>query len=346
MHLRVLLASALIALAVSAAANPRQEFNKAYRAYGAAIEQGQYVDAVASARDALRLAREIMDDDSPEVAILAFNHGYALAKAGRVHDAYRALIEAHRLVGKAFGANAAELIQVELELAHTAQPEPALDHLERALELAGRHHGEDSEFVADIKVEAATRIWREGAFELLAEAADAYQGLGKTDKYVLAQYWLGKRHLDDGRRAEAIAPMTAVVEGQSDDELVLMARRILVEALEHEGRRDRATEHCLAIGSATMWTGVEAYEPLYERDPVYPEEKRANAVEGSVLLEFTVDAEGYVQNPVVVSSVGGPEFVAPALAAITGFRYAPRFEDGAPVPVAGVRHRIVFSLRD
>ena len=348
MHLRVLfLAWALVAFAVSIEASPQKEFNTAYRAYNAAIEQAQYVDAVRHAREALRLARNVMDGKSQEVAILTFNHGYALARTNRTHDAYRALIDAQVLVSKAFGKNSAELIQVEIELAHTGLPQLAVNHLKRALELAGRHHGEDSEFVADVKVEGATRIWKEGAVELLTGAADAYRRLGKTDKYVLAQYWLGKRHFDDGRQAEAIAPMTEVVEAQPDDEkLMLMARRILVQALEHAGQRDRATEHCLAIGSATAWTSIEDYEPLYKREPAYPEDKRSNNVEGSVLIEFTVDAEGYAKDPVVISSVGGLEFEAPALAAIAGFRFAPRFVDGSPVPVEGVRYRVVFSLRD
>ena len=70
-------------------------------------------------------------------------------------------------------------------------------------------------------------------------------------------------------------------------------------------------EHCLAIGSATPWTGVEVYDPLYKRPPAYPEDKRASQVEGSVLVEFTVDAEGYPKAPIVISSVGGGEFEAP-----------------------------------
>ncbi|MYD99507.1 MAG: TonB family protein [Gammaproteobacteria bacterium] len=348
MHLRILLlASALIAFAVSVEASPQKQFNAAYRAYNAAIEQAQYDEAVRHARAALRFARRVLDGKSQEVAILNFNHGYALARAGRKRDAYRALIDAQVLATKAFGADAEELIQVEIELAYTGLPQLAINHLKRALELAEKHHGEDSEFVADIKVEGGTRIWKDGAVELLAQAAEAYQRLGNSDKYVLAQYWLGKRHLDDGRQADAIAPMTEVVNAQpGDGKLALMARRILVEALEHAGQRDRATEHCLAIGSATAWTGVEGYEPLYKRTPAYPEDKRARQIEGSVLIEFTVDVEGYVKDPFVISSGGGLEFEAPALAAIAGFRYAPRFVDGSPVPVEGVRYRVVFALRD
>lgn len=343
MHVRVLfLACALTVLAVSTTANSRKDFNAAYRAYGAAIAESRYADALKHARDALELAGEIMDRKSPEVAILTFNHGYALARSGRKRDAYRALIDAQVLVSKAFGTNAAELIQVEIELAHTGLPQLAVKHLQRALELAGRHHGEDSEFVADIKVDGATRIWREGAVELLTGAAVAYERLGKTDKYIIAQYWLGKHHFDDGRYDEAITPMTAVVEAPADDKLVLMTRRMLVEALEEVGQGDRATAHCLAIGAATAWTGIEDYVPLYKREPVHPE----NQLEGSVLIRFDVDAEGRVKDAVVVSSVGGIPFEEPALAAIAGFRFAPRFVDGSPVPVTGVQHRIVFALRN
>jgi len=344
MHRHVLpLACAAIIAAASVAASPRAEFNAAYRAYGEAIAESRYRDAVKHASDALEYADDVVGKKSPEMAILTFNHGYALAKAGRVLDAYRTLIGARTLVEKAFGRNAAELIQVEIELAHTGLPHQVVAHLERALELAARHHGEASEFVADIKVEGATRISKDRAVELLEGAAEAYRRLGKTGKHAVAQYWLGKRHIDDGRHGEAIGPMSAIVEAQAaDPELVLMARRALVGALERMGQSDRATEHCLAIGSATTWTSVENYEPIHEREPAYPQAKQAARVAGTVLISFDVDAEGRVRNPIVLSSMGGSEFENAALHAISGYRYAPRFVDGSPVPVTGVEHRIEF----
>ena len=345
MHLRLLLAVCAVAtMAASSVATPRQDFNAAYRAYGDAIAEYRYIDAVKHAGETRRLARDVLAGDSPEVAILTFNHGFALGKAGRVREAYRILTEALTLARKAFGEDAMEIIQVEVELAHTGSPAPAIAHLRNALRLAGRHHGEDSEFVADLKVDGATRVWKEGAAELLREAVLVYDRLGNTEKYALAQFWLGKRHLDDARYGEVVEPMTAVVDAEEGSgNLALVARRNLVEAYERLGDRERATEHCLAIGSATPWTGLADFEPVFERATVHPPGKRGK---GSVLIRFTVDTEGYVTDPVVVRSQGGSDFEAAALATIDGFRYAPRFLDGEPVPVAGVQQRVVFGARE
>ena len=344
MAYRILLVAIAAALAFCVAANPRKEFNAAYRAYGEAVAESNFGDAATHAGEALRLGRDVLAPDSPEVAILAFNHGFALAKAGRASEAYRALLEARGLVGKALGPDAVEIVQVEVELARTGSPDQARQHFDNAVALAVRHHGEDSEFVADLKVEGATQILTEGTAELLAGAAGTYDRLAQPDKLALARYWLGHRHLDDDRHREAIEPMLAVVAANPGDrELVLMARAKLVEAFERLGERDRATEHCLAIGSARGFTRPERYKPLYVPDPVYPEELGPGAGIGSVTMEFTVDAEGYVRHPLVVESRGGGAFASAALALAERIRYAPQFVDDQPLAVPGVRHTVVFS---
>lgn len=347
MTYRNVLASTAVALAFCVAANPREEFNAAYRAYGEAVAESRFGDAATHAGKALRLGRDVLAPDSPEVAILAFNHGFALGKAGRGSEAYRALLEARGLVETALGPDGEEIIQVEVELAHTGPADRAREHFDKALALASQHHGEDSEFVADLKVEGATRILTQGTVELLAGAARTYDRLARTDKLALARYWLGHRHLDDERYRDAIKPMSAVVAANPGDrELVLMARAKLVEVFERLGERDRATEHCLAIGSARGFTRPERYKPLYVPDPVYPQELGPDAGIGSVTVEFTVDAEGYVRHPLVVDTRGGGAFASAALALAEGIRYAPQFVDDQPLAVPGVRHTVVFSPPD
>lgn len=344
MTYRILLGATAVALALCIAASPRKEFNAAYRAYGDAVAESRFGDAATHAGEALQLGRDVLAPDSPEIALLAFNHGFALAKAGRASEAYRALLEARGLVEKALGGDAVEIVQVEVELAHTGSPEQARQHFDNALALASRRHGEDSEFVADLKVEGATQILTQGTTELLAGAAGTYERLARTDKLALARYWLGHGHLDEDRYRDAIEPMSAVVAANpSDRELVLMARAKLVEAFERLGERDRATEHCLAIGSARGFTRPERYKPLFVPDPVYPEELGPDAGIGSVTMEFTVDAEGYVRHPLVVESRGGGAFASAALALAERIRYAPQFVDDQPLAVPGVRHTVVFS---
>ena len=65
-------------------------------------------------------------------------------------------------------------------------------------------------------------------------------------------------------------------------------------------------------------------------------------------MEFAVDEMGFVREPKVIDSKPegdiGWSLQAAAVAAAEGFRYAPRFVDGKPVAVDGVRNRIVFEI--
>jgi TonB family protein len=66
-------------------------------------------------------------------------------------------------------------------------------------------------------------------------------------------------------------------------------------------------------------------------DPVYPEEAKAKGVEGVVLVGFTVDAEGRVHEPRVLS--GHVLLDEAALAAVRQWRYRPTRKDGRAVTV-------------
>ena len=136
-----------------------------------------------------------------------------------------------------------------------------------------------------------------------------------------------------------------------------MARANLVDAYEHLGESERATEHCLAIGKTTPWGGTADYQPLFKRPPTYPRDALLRNLEGHVLLEFTVDKMGFVRDPSVVESLAEKEggtarseyvgdFEAAAVEAAKRFRYAPRFVDGEPVTVDNVRNLFQFRIRN
>ena len=64
---------------------------------------------------------------------------------------------------------------------------------------------------------------------------------------------------------------------------------------------------------------------------------------GEITVGFTVDAQGFVINPRIIGST----FVGldqAALAAISQFRYAPRFVDGKPVATTNVSHTFDFAM--
>lgn len=362
-RLRTFAICTALALTVPGMADPNAEFAAAFTAYRETMEASRYLEAVAHAEKAREVGEEIYADDAKVIATLAYNHGYALAMLGASRPAYRVLKEARKLMSRAYGPDSVQVFRVEMSMLNTVSPNTvaqgeAKGQLTRVLKMARRHHAEDSELMAELKLNGGMRVWWDGrAPDLLNEAAETFGRLGKTDREARAKFWIGKIHLERNQFRDSIESMTPVVELLPDDDSVaLMARAHMVEAYEELGESDRATEHCLAIGQTVPWTGTAEYQPLFKRVPTYPRRALVRNTEGYVLLEFVVDEMGFVRNPVVIESKAMPTpagtdlgvvqgFETAAIEAARKFRYAPKFVDGQAVAVEGVRNRIVFEMR-
>jgi protein TonB len=101
------------------------------------------------------------------------------------------------------------------------------------------------------------------------------------------------------------------------------------------------------------------YLPIVKVQPVYPRRALSRGMEGWVIVEFTVTAQGTVENPLVIENCGwvkGPRsegdcfespngiFDSAAVRAAAKFKYKPKVIDGEPVATAGVQNRITFAL--
>jgi len=351
-----------LVLATAVVADPNAEFAVAFTSYQEAMEASSYMEAVAHAEKARELGEEIYADDAKVIATLAYNHGYALAMFGVSRQAFQVLKEARKLMSRAYGPDSVQVFRVEMSMLNTVSPNSvaqgeAKGQLTRVLKMARRYHAEDSELMAELKLNGGMRVWWDRrAPDLLNEAAETFAQLGKTDREARARFWIGKIHLERNRFRDTVESMTPVVELLPDDDSVaLMARAHMVEAYEELGESDRATEHCLAIGQTVPWTGTAEYQPLFKRVPTYPRSALVRNTEGTVLVEFAVDEMGFVRNPVVIESKAVPalagvdlrivgDFETAAIEAARKFRYAPKFVDGQAVAVEGVRNWIVFEL--
>ena len=87
------------------------------------------------------------------------------------------------------------------------------------------------------------------------------------------------------------------------------------------------------------------YLPIVRVNPQYPSRAAENGVEGYVLVEFTVTAEGTTANVIVLES-SHKMFERNAVKAAQKYKYKPRVVDGEPIPVTGVKVRIEFQLAD
>lgn len=84
--------------------------------------------------------------------------------------------------------------------------------------------------------------------------------------------------------------------------------------------------------------------PIVRVEPVYPRQALERGIEGYVIVEFTVNTLGAVENPVVVEANPPRTFDRAAIQAALRFRYQPRIVGGQPVAVSGVRTQLTFSL--
>jgi len=79
--------------------------------------------------------------------------------------------------------------------------------------------------------------------------------------------------------------------------------------------------------------------------PVYPVVAEARGLEGWVLVEFDVRADGAVANAIVVES-SSRVFEKAALNAVYRFRFKPRVVDGVPQLTAGLQNLFRFEFSE
>ncbi len=160
-----------------------------------------------------------------------------------------------------------------------------------------------------------------------------------------AHFWLGKHRLATDRREQAIEQFhlsLAASDGQ-DQDAVLRSHAQLVQAYEEYGDSDNATRHCLAIGSMKPFDPNQEQQPLFRRRPEFPRAAIFGGHEGYAVIEYTIDDQGFVRDPRVLESVGSVVFGEAAMQAISSWRFAPRFENGAAVATTGMRTKVNFS---
>lgn len=84
--------------------------------------------------------------------------------------------------------------------------------------------------------------------------------------------------------------------------------------------------------------------PLYVVQPIYPLRAAMKNLEGFVVVEFSVRANGTVSNPIVIDSQPGILFDQSALIAVSRFKFKPREIGGERVRVDKVQMKFSFNL--
>jgi protein TonB len=84
--------------------------------------------------------------------------------------------------------------------------------------------------------------------------------------------------------------------------------------------------------------------PMVAITPEYPPRQLQNGVEGWVLLEFTIAADGSVENIVVVESEPENAFDREAIRAMRRWSYQPKMVNGRPVPQHHMQEIFRFEI--
>ena len=353
--LPILLIFALSPPAIAQDAEQTKAFNEAWFAYSEARDAGSAKRMMETASTVYEIARELFPADDERLPLLMEHYGQALLLNGeseRARDMFKEALEQTREI---HGEQSTEVLPI---LMNYADSEASFQRSGRqrklykeALEIAEAAYGSRSAEYASVAFRAGVRVLERSSsnegLKYLEEAYEIYselEGAG-SQSAGLAAFYAGKVEFGKRNFKRATDYFLAALQGlEGDIEYEGFARAYLVQVYEHRGMSDEATEHCVAIGAIAPVDPDQDYQPLFRMAPSYPSEMlRANA-QGHVDFEFTVDENGFVRNPVVIDREGGRAFEKEALAAVERFRYAPRFEDGEPVPVDGVKTRITFQI--
>jgi TonB family protein len=182
----------------------------------------------------------------------------------------------------------------------------------------------------------------------------SYQGLqevlGNKDnatieaKLLLASLEFGAKEYDDSAKLyeEIVSLYTQTSETSHPFELA--ARSSLVVIYEKLGESEKATQHCVAIGSLNPWQLNTEPLPLYRIEPSYPLKQARERTEGWAEFLFTINEQGFVVDIEALNVSGGKEFAEVGKKALKKWRYAPRIENGVAVTTPNLKLHLAFKM--
>lgn len=230
----------------------------------------------------------------------------------------------------------------------------SLRFFKKATKLAKDTYPADSLELAKVLLNIGTSLYSNlnvsETTKYIKSARDIYSKVPEDHKgkLALANFWLAKSYLSSKKYKDAARNMSAALkifdEYAPSGQYSLSGHAFMVSILEKQGKSEEATLHCQKIGQAKPIDVDQEQIPLYKAPGKYPRRAAEKGREGNVLIEFTVDNQGFVQNPIAIGGENVRMFSASALESIKDFRFAPRFENGNPVSTDDLKFNFEYRM--
>jgi len=336
----------------------KSQFKIAYKTYRAAVKSNNIDKQIEFAELSYQLGKEVYGDSNINTAHLAFNLAKAYKNTYRFKKKeYELLLEVLKTYKNNYKESSLDLVDVYLELGSSTPTKTGFykksaKYYLKALSIGDKHKKENPLVNAQIQLKAGIGLLSTGSKKsrVILKAQEYFtEHLKNNDSRVVeANFYVGKYYLFRTKYNKAIKnlklnlPIFEAIEGP-DHPLELSTHAFLISALEHKGKSDEATKHCIAIGSMKPWNNNQAQTPLYRIHPQYPVNLARVGQTGYVTLEITISDFGTVTKSKVLESKGGKGFEKSSIAALKKWRYAPKFEDGKPIEATSTI-RLDFSM--
>jgi tetratricopeptide (TPR) repeat protein len=342
-----------------AATEDGETFTKAYQQYNQAVSAGDFVAASVHAQEALDRAGAA-GRSAQEQATLAYNLGFVLHRAvpaseedGALKLALEALedaLEAHEAL---YGKKGVELLPVleEIGLATMMTWGGSVpDYFNRAIDILERQPDVNSArlaYMLRLSGQATLAAGRRGqAKKLLTKAIKIHEQAGTPDvtEYAMALFTLGKYHLywKPKKSVDLLLRATDLfrTELPESHHLIMMGHSFLIQAYERTDEPDKATKHVQAMAALAPEGDVGEPAPLFRKMQEYPSDALRSGIEATIVMSFTITADGRVKDVVIIkadigrgskSSAPGlrQKFKKVAVATVSGYRYKPAVVNGA-----------------
>lgn len=360
----LLLVASLVCSQTSAAEESlKQALEESYSNYQASLKSNNIGQAAEYAQQALQLGKSLYGEDDLNTAMLTLNYATTLTLLPRrwvrdKTDATRSSFSDPAPIARLavlryegiYGNEAAELLSPLLTLAkaivRTGEDRKELKSvLARAEGIAEttENHEVRGNFYFEASGIAGVRQGRKWAEIAASIFSEQY---GPDDLRTLSARARVGQYQKSKKQAATYEDVIRLLGTQPDAiGLRFGLHQKLVIYYQGKKNSDKVTEHLQAAGALNLSIKEGDYRPISKVAPRYPRQALSRGVTGYVIMEFNVTEIGTVENVVVIESKPTGVFDKSAIDAVTKFRYIPRYVDGKPVSVAGVRNRITFDVQ-